>query len=80
MMPKNTEARAATRTEIVMPREGGPEVLEAHRRHLPGPGPGQVMVRAEAAGVSFAEMQMLKAATSASRSSRSFPATTWWAR
>jgi synaptic vesicle membrane protein VAT-1 len=60
MMSKTTGAKAATRTEIVMPREGGPEVLEAHRRHLPGPGPGQVMVRVEAAGVSFAEVQMLK--------------------
>jgi NADPH:quinone reductase-like Zn-dependent oxidoreductase len=48
------------RLEIAMPRQGGPEVLEARRRDLPGPGPGQMMVRVEAAGVSFAEVQMLK--------------------
>ena len=59
-MMKDTEAKANTRTEVVMPREGGPEVLEAHRRDLPGLKPGQVMVRVEAAGVSFAEVQMLK--------------------
>lgn len=59
-MTKTTENGAATRTEIVMPREGGPEVLEAHRRDLPAPEPGQVVVRVEAAGVSFAEVQMLK--------------------
>ncbi|QIN80612.1 zinc-binding dehydrogenase [Rubrobacter marinus] len=43
-----------------MPREGGPGVLEAHRRDLPGPGPGEAVVRVEATGVSFAEVQMLK--------------------
>jgi NADPH:quinone reductase-like Zn-dependent oxidoreductase len=43
-----------------MPREGGPEVLETHRRELPAPGPGQAVVRVEATGVSFAEVQMLK--------------------
>ncbi len=59
-MRKTTEAGTATRTEIVMPREGGPEVLEAHRHYLPAPEPGQVVVRVEAAGVSFAEVQMLK--------------------
>jgi NADPH:quinone reductase-like Zn-dependent oxidoreductase len=62
-MMKNTEdtkAAAVERTEIVMPREGGPEVLEAHRRDLASPGAGQVTVRVEAAGVSFAEVQMLK--------------------
>jgi NADPH:quinone reductase-like Zn-dependent oxidoreductase len=59
-MTKTTEAGKATRTEIVMPREGGPEVLQAHRRDLPSPEPGQVTVRVEAAGVSFAEVQMLK--------------------
>ena len=48
------KTKANTRTEIVMPREGVPEVLEAHRRDLPSPKPGQVTVRVEAAGVSFA--------------------------
>jgi NADPH:quinone reductase-like Zn-dependent oxidoreductase len=59
-MMKNKEAGTRTITEIVMPREGGPEVLEAHRRDLPAPEPGQVVVRVEAAGVSFAEVQMLR--------------------
>ena len=60
MMTKNTGSKVATRTEIVMPGEGGPEVLKAHRRDLPAPEPGQVVVRVEAAGVSFAEVQMLR--------------------
>ena len=59
-MITNTGEAGATRTEIVMPHEGGPGVLEARRRDLPGPEPGQVMVRVEAAGVSFAEVQMLR--------------------
>ena len=55
-----TRDEKAVRTEIVMTREGGPEVLETHRRELPAPGPGQVVVRVEAAGVAFSEVQMLK--------------------
>jgi len=55
-----TKTKEATRTEIVMPREGGPEVLEVHRQHLPSPEPGQITVRVEAAGVAFSEVQMLK--------------------
>ncbi|MDG4833650.1 medium chain dehydrogenase/reductase family protein [Solwaraspora sp. WMMD1047] len=47
-------------TEIVMPHVGGPEVLKVQQRDLPAPGPGQVRVRVEAAGVSFAEVQMLR--------------------
>jgi len=43
-----------------MPHKGGTEVLEVHWRGLPTPGPGQAVVRVEAAGVSFAEVQMLK--------------------
>ena len=57
-MMKSTEANS--RMEMVMPRAGEPEVLEARRGGLPAPGPGQVMVRVEAAGVSFAEVQMLR--------------------
>ena len=58
-MLKTAEARAP-RTEIVMPRKGGPEVLEVHRRDLPAPEPGQAVVRVEATGVAFSEVQMLK--------------------
>ena len=49
-----------TRTEIVMPREGGPEVLETRRDDLAAPEAGQVVIRVEAAGVAFSEVQMLK--------------------
>jgi NADPH:quinone reductase-like Zn-dependent oxidoreductase len=60
MMTKTKENGATTGVEIVMPRGGGPEVLRVHRRELPGLASGQAMVRVEAAGVSFAEVQMLK--------------------
>src|SRR3712207_4905646 len=60
MLSETSEIEAATSTELVMSREGGPEVLEVRRRELSDLGPGQVMVRVEAAGVSFAEVQMLR--------------------
>ena len=61
MMEERTGNGAATvATEIVMPREGGPEVLRVGRRGRPIPAPNQAVVRVEAAGVSFAEVQMLK--------------------
>lgn len=47
-------------TEVVMPHEGGPEVLRVLRRNMPGPGAGEALVRVEATGVSFAEIQMLR--------------------
>ena len=47
--------------EVVMPGEGGSEVLTVARRvSLRGPKTGEAVVRVEAAGVSFAEVQMLK--------------------
>ena len=49
------------RTEVVMPREGAPDVLVvARRRTVGGLKAGEAVVRVEAAGVSFAEVQMLK--------------------
>jgi NADPH:quinone reductase-like Zn-dependent oxidoreductase len=60
MMAKTGKTGVATSTEIVMPREGGPEVLEVRRRELSGLEPGRLLVRVEAAGVSFAEVQMLR--------------------
>ena len=60
MMTKNMGARTTRGTEIVMPHEGGPEVLEVRRRDLLDPEPGRVVVRVEAAGVAFSEVQMLK--------------------
>jgi len=47
-------------TQVVMPHAGGPDVLRVERRELPAPGPGQVVVKVEAAGVAFAEVQMLR--------------------
>jgi NADPH2:quinone reductase len=37
----------------ILTRTGGPEVLEAPLIDVPGPGPGQVLVRHEAVGVNF---------------------------
>ena len=47
-------------TEVVMPHEGDPGVLEVVRRESACPEAGEAVVRVEAAGVSFAEVQMLK--------------------
>ncbi|MFC1436299.1 medium chain dehydrogenase/reductase family protein [Streptacidiphilus sp. N1-3] len=45
-------------TEIVLPGVVQPEGLQLRHRPVPAPGPGQVLVRMEATGVSFAEQQM----------------------
>lgn len=47
-------------TEIVMTARGGPDVLRVRQRTLPPPAACQAVVRVEAAGVSFAERQMLR--------------------
>lgn len=44
--------------EIVLPGKVEPEGLKIRRGRVPVPGPGQVLVRMEATGVSFAEQQM----------------------
>ncbi|HJP72917.1 MAG TPA: medium chain dehydrogenase/reductase family protein [Pseudonocardiaceae bacterium] len=44
--------------EMVLRGVGEPESIEATRRELPAPGPGQAIVRMEATGVSFAEQSM----------------------
>lgn len=60
-MAETNETGAAPGIKIVMPREGGPEVLTVVRRGaLRGSKAGEAIVRVEAAGVSFAEVQMLK--------------------
>ena len=60
MAETNRTGRAAD-TEIVMPREGGPDVLVVARRESPRDlKGGEAVVRVEAAGVSFAEVQMLR--------------------
>lgn len=47
-------------TEIVMPHTGGSDVLQKRERQLPPPRADEARVRVEAAGVSFAEVQMLR--------------------
>ncbi|MCO8273655.1 medium chain dehydrogenase/reductase family protein [Actinoplanes sp. TRM 88003] len=47
-----------TATEIVLPGVVEPSGLQVRTRELPAPGPGQVVLRVEATGVSFAEQQM----------------------
>ncbi|MFD9094282.1 medium chain dehydrogenase/reductase family protein [Streptomyces collinus] len=44
--------------EVVLPGTVEPEGLELRHRAVPTPGPGQIVVRVEATGVSFAEQQM----------------------
>lgn len=46
--------------EIVLTGEGGPEMLRVTDGDAPRPGRGQIRVRVEASGVSFAEVQMLR--------------------
>jgi NADPH:quinone reductase-like Zn-dependent oxidoreductase len=46
--------------QVVMPHAGGPDVLRFEQRELPEPGPGEVRLKVEAAGVAFAEVQMLR--------------------
>src|SRR5579871_3446435 len=43
---------------IVIPRFGGPEVLQLQQVDDPQPRPGEVLVRVEAAGVNFADVMM----------------------
>jgi NADPH:quinone reductase-like Zn-dependent oxidoreductase len=49
---------STTATEIVLPGKVDPEALQTRRRSLRSPDKGQVLVRMEATGVSFAEQQM----------------------
>ncbi|WP_037580600.1 medium chain dehydrogenase/reductase family protein [Phaeacidiphilus oryzae] len=49
---------AAEMIEVVLPGEVEPEELQVRRGAVPTAGPGQVVVRMEATGVSFAEQQM----------------------
>ncbi|MEU3527630.1 medium chain dehydrogenase/reductase family protein [Streptomyces sp. NPDC038707] len=49
---------AETMVEVVLPGRVEPEGLEVRHGAVPTAGPGQVVVRTEATGVSFAEQQM----------------------
>ncbi len=60
-MTRSDGSGAVACTEVVMPHEGGPGVLKVERRGATrGALSGEAIVRVEAAGVSFAEVQMLK--------------------
>ncbi len=54
----NTTATTTRATEVVLPGVVEPEGLHIRVRDLPAPGEGQVVLRMEATGVSFAEQQM----------------------
>ncbi|MHB9864372.1 medium chain dehydrogenase/reductase family protein [Streptomyces sp. YIM S03343] len=59
MSTSNTSAPNTTeRTEVVLPGKVEPEELQLRRGPVPAPAAGQVVVRVEATGVSFAEQQM----------------------
>lgn len=49
---------ATTATQILLPGRVEPSGLRVRPRALPAPGPGHVLLRMEATGVSFAEQQM----------------------
>ncbi len=51
-----TRTTSTTMTLVRIDRFGGPEVLAVHRAEVPHPGPGQILVRVEAAGVNFADV------------------------
>jgi NADPH:quinone reductase-like Zn-dependent oxidoreductase len=61
-MTMNTQPAAettpVTATEVVLPGVVEPSGLQLRQRPLPAPAAGQVLVRVEAAGVSFAEQSM----------------------
>lgn len=53
-----TSAVTTLTTEIVLPGKVEPRGLVVHTRELPAPAEGQVVLRMDATGVSFAEQQM----------------------
>ncbi|KOV80373.1 medium chain dehydrogenase/reductase family protein [Nocardia sp. NRRL S-836] len=54
----NATTSTTRATEIVLPGVVDPDGLHVRVRELPAPGAGQVLLRMEATGVSFAEQQM----------------------
>jgi NADPH2:quinone reductase len=54
---------------------GGPEVLVTEEAGLPEPGPGQVLIRTEAIGVNYVDVQLRRETASDSLYFRSLPAT-----
>src|SRR3954454_25028030 len=58
MVTTGTQRVAQMTMEIVLPAIGEPESLEVRQRALPALRAGEVMIRVEATGVSFAEQSM----------------------
>jgi NADPH:quinone reductase len=54
---------------------GGPEVLSTEEAEVPSPGPGQVLIRAEAIGVNYVDVQLRRATDPGSLYYRQLPAT-----
>src|ERR1700745_3984739 len=54
---------------------GGPEVLRIEEAEVPAPGPGQVLIRAEAIGVNYVDVQLRRATDPGSLYYRELPAT-----
>jgi NADPH2:quinone reductase len=54
---------------------GGPEVLAFEEAAVPSPGPGQVLIRAEAIGVNYVDVQLRRATDPGSLYYRQLPAT-----
>jgi NADPH:quinone reductase-like Zn-dependent oxidoreductase len=54
---------------------GGPEVLAIEEADIPEPGPGQVLIRTEAIGVNYVDVQLRRETAADSIYFRSLPAT-----
>jgi NADPH:quinone reductase-like Zn-dependent oxidoreductase len=54
---------------------GGPEVLTVEEAEIPAPGPGQVLIRTEAIGVNYVDVQLRRETSPDSLYYRSLPAT-----
>jgi NADPH:quinone reductase len=54
---------------------GGPEVLATEEAEVPSPGPGQVLIRTEAIGVNYVDVQLRRATAPGSLYYRQLPAT-----
>jgi NADPH2:quinone reductase len=55
--------------------QGGPEVLAIEEAGVPSPGPGQVLIRTEAIGVNYVDVQLRRATDPGSLYYRQLPAT-----
>jgi hypothetical protein len=58
-----SQPRPVTGSAVVLTRHGGAEALEVRAWEVPPPGPREVRLRVEAAGVSFADLLFARAST-----------------